>query len=486
MHDVVEPNLFVFFGGTGDLARRKLMPALARLQARGLLGDHSHVLALSRRSEFDDDSFPRFAREEMLAAGVEQTAVDALCSDRLFFQSIGDGEEEDFLVLKKRIEEIEKAKGLPGNRAFYLALPPSVFEKTITRLGEVELNRSPGFTRIVVEKPFGYDLETAKALNAAIHRYFEESQVYRIDHYLGKDTVQNLLVLRFANPIFEQLWNRQSIESVEIAVAETLGVGARAGYYDKSGGAMRDMIQNHLTQLFSLVAMEVPAAYEPESVRHEKIKLLRSVTFPSKDDAVFGQYTGGSIGGEKIRSYLDEDGIDGTSQTETFVALKLQVDNFRWKGVPFYLRSGKRMPKKESRVVIKFKPAPVSLFQSMGISRLHANILVLKLQPNEGFRLYFDVKAPGSPFRMERMPLIFNYADAFDGDIPDAYETLLLDVLEGDQTLFVHADEVEASWRLYSGLLTAPPRPKPYFAGTWGPEQADPLGISEAKELFRA
>ncbi|MEM9182318.1 MAG: glucose-6-phosphate dehydrogenase [Pseudomonadota bacterium] len=291
-------------------------------------------------------------------------------------------------------------------------------------------------------------------------------------------------MFRFANPIFEQLWNRNSIESVEIAVGESLGTGGRAGYYDKSG-ALRDMIQNHLTQLFSLIAMEVPSVYEPDAVRHEKIKVLRSTLSPTPEDVIYGQYASGAIDGEKVIGYLDEDGIAPGSATETFVALKLRVDNWRWQGVPFYLRTGKRMPQKTSRVVIKFKGAPISLFQSMGEVGVARNVMVLKLQPDEGFDLYFDVKTPGSPFDIQRRPLHFSYKESFD-EIPEAYETLLLDVLEGDQTLFVHAEEVEASWKLYSDLIENPPKPKPYFSGSWGPEAADFLGVDEAQKLFRS
>ncbi|MEM7704726.1 MAG: glucose-6-phosphate dehydrogenase [Pseudomonadota bacterium] len=480
----IEPNLFVFFGGTGDLARRKLMPSLARLQARGLLGEHSYVLALSRKEDFDDASFRRFAHDEMLKAGVSEAACSSLCESRLFFQCINNSSHEDFATLKARIEEIEQAHDLPQNRAYYLALPPTVFEHTIEGLGRAGLNHSKGWTRIVVEKPFGHDLASAQSLNAQIHAQFDESQVYRIDHYLGKDTVQNFLVFRFANPIFEQLWNRNSIESVEIAVGESLGTGGRAGYYDKSG-ALRDMIQNHLTQLFSLIAMEVPSVYEPDAVRHEKIKVLRSTLAPTPEDVIYGQYASGAIDGEKVIGYLDEDGIAPGSATETFVALKLRVDNWRWQGVPFYLRTGKRMPQKTSRVVIKFKGAPISLFQSMGEVGVARNVMVLKLQPDEGFDLYFDVKTPGSPFDIQRRPLHFSYKESFD-EIPEAYETLLLDVLEGDQTLFVHAEEVEASWKLYSDLIENPPKPKPYFSGSWGPEAADFLGVDEAQKLFRS
>ncbi len=482
-HRHVEPNLFVFFGGTGDLARRKLMPSLARLQSRGLLGEGSYVLALSRKPDFDDESFRAFAHQEMTKFGTDPSVSEGFL-DRLYFQCIHDSNDEDFQHLKTRIEEIEERHGIPQNRAYYLALPPSVFEHTIDGLGRAGLNHSEGWTRIVVEKPFGHDLASAQALNVKVHEHFDESQVYRIDHYLGKDTVQNFMVFRFANPIFERLWNRDNIEAVEIAVGESIGTGGRAGYYDSSG-ALRDMIQNHLTQLFTLITMEVPATYDPESVRHEKIKVLRSTLPPARGEVVYGQYAGGSVDGEKTKGYLHEEGVAPNSQTETFVALKLRIDNWRWQGVPFYLRTGKRMPQKTSRVVVKFKGAPVSLFESMGNVDLDPNVLVLKLQPDEGFDLYFDVKKPGSPFDIQRMPLRFRYQEAFE-EIPEAYETLLLDVLEGDQTLFVHAEEVEASWRLYSELIENPPKPKPYFGGSWGPESADELGVDEAHKLFRS
>lgn len=475
----IEPNLFVFFGGTGDLARRKLMPSLARLQSRGLLGEGSYVLALSRKPEFDDESFRAFAHDAMVGFGVKHSVSEGFL-DRLYFQCIGDSTDEDFWQLKARIEEIEARHEIPQNRAYYLALPPTAFDQTIDGLGRAGLNRSHGWTRIVVEKPFGHDLESAQALNAKIHQHFDESQVYRIDHFLGKDTVQNFMVFRFANPIFERLWNRESIESVEIEVGESIGTDGRAGYYDKSG-ALRDMIQNHLTQLFSLIAMEVPATYDPVAVRNEKIKVLRSTLPPAREEVVYGQYAGGTVNGEKTKGYLHEEGVAPNSQTETFVALKLRIDNWRWQGVPFYLRTGKRMPKKTSRVVVKFKGAPVSLFASMGKADPAANVLVLKLQPDEGFDLYFDVKSPGSPFDIKKQPLRFRYSEEF-GEIPEAYETLLLDVLDGDQTLFVHSEEVETSWALYRDLIQNPPRPQPYFGGSWGPDSADRLGVDEARK----
>ena len=465
----VPPHVFVIFGATGDLTKRKLLPAFYHLLQRREAGGHAFVLGTSR-SDWSDDDFRKFAREALRETGFSDDDLRRWCDGRLFFHSLGpDG--DNFEGLKARIEALEARFDLPGNRVFYLSLAPKVFPATVEALGETGLNRSDGWTRIVIEKPFGHDLDSARALNRHVHQHFDEHQVYRIDHYLGKETVQNLLVFRFANALFENAWNRDRVRQVEITVAEELGVGTRAGYYDKSG-ALRDMIQNHLTQLLTLVAMDVPSTFEADALRQEKVKVLHAVAPIRPEDAVFGQYGGGRVDGEAVPAYRDEEGVPDGSSTETYVALRLRVQNWRWQGVPFYLRTGKRLPQRCTQIAVHFHQAPVSIFQPYDdCCDVAPNILVITLQPNEGFDLRFEVKAPGEPFSLQPQTLTFRYEEAF-GALPDAYETLLLDVVTGDQTLFVHADEVEAAWALYTPLLERAHDVHPYEAGTWGPEES--------------
>jgi glucose-6-phosphate 1-dehydrogenase len=468
----LEPHLFVIFGGKGDLAQLKLLPAVAGLAGRRRLPPGTAVLGLGR-NDLSDEEYRAWARESLVQAELDDAAAAAWCGECLFYQTIGGGTPDDYRALAERIRAIERERGLPGNRVFYLALPPAVFAPTIEGLGGAGLNESPGWTRLVIEKPFGTDLDSARELNRRLHRHFAEEQVYRIDHYLGKETVQNLLVFRFANPIFESLWNRDRIESVQITVAETVGAGQRAGYYDRSG-ALRDMVQNHLTQLLTLVAMEVPAAFDAEAIRAEKVKVLRSVLPLGERDIVWGQYVAGEVSGQMVPGYRDEVEVPDDSATETFVGLRMEVANWRWQGVPFVLRTGKRLPARVTEIRVAFRRPPVSIFQPFPECRLHSNVLTLRLQPDEGFRLSFDVKTQGEGIHLATHHLRFDYGEAF-GALRDAYETLLVDVMTGDQTLFVHADEVEAAWRLYTPLLQRQHAPLPYPAGTWGPAAADAL-----------
>jgi glucose-6-phosphate 1-dehydrogenase len=469
----LEPHLFVVFGGMGDLSRRKLLPALAGLATRGLLPPGTTVLAVGREG-LDDAGYREHAREALSSAGIPAGDAGSWCEACVHYQDVGESTAADFRALAERIAALERAHGLPGNRVFYLALPPAAFAPTVESLGEAGLDEGPGWTRLVVEKPFGSDLESARALNRTLHRHFDEGQIYRIDHYLGKETVQNLLVFRFANPIFESLWNRDRIASVHVNVSETVGAGARAGYYDRAG-ALRDMVQNHLTQILALVAMEVPGSFDADAIRAEKVKVLRSVQPVSPRDVVRGRYEAGTVEGEAVPGYRDDPGVPADSRTETFVALRLEVSNWRWQGVPFVLRTGKRMPRRLSEVRVVFRRPPVSIFQPYRECRLHSNVLTLRLQPDEGFELGFEVKTPGEGVDLATQHLRFGYDAAF-GPLRDAYETLLLDVMTGDQTLFVHAEEVEAAWRLYSPLLELPGEPLPYPAGSWGPPEADRLG----------
>ena len=474
----IPPHLFVVFGATGDLMRRKLLPALAQLGSRGALRQ-SVVLGVGR-SGWDDARFRTWAREALKAAGPKAEALSRWGETCLFFQSVGQGRPEDYRALRARVEALEREFELPGNRVFYLALPPHAFAPTVEEVGRSGLHRGRGWARLVIEKPFGLDLSSARELNARIHAYFDERQVYRIDHYLGKETVQNLFTFRFTNPIFESVWNRDRIDHVQITVAETIGVEGRRDYYDHVG-ALRDMVQNHLTQLLTLVAMEPPAAFEPEAIRNEKVKVLRSAVPVRREDVFFGQYERGRIEGSEVPGYGEE--IDAPSRTETFVALRLEVANWRWQGVPFYLRTGKRMERPLSQVVVRFRAAPVVLFGPG--CRAESNVLVITIQPDEGFDLYFSVKSPGQPIRFTTERLHFRYAEAF-GPLPEAYETLLMDILLGDPSLFVRSDEVEEAWRLYAPLLVDRPEVYPYRAGTWGPQEADALLGREGRSWFPA
>ena len=475
-----DPCLFVVFGGTGDLARRKILPALCNLAAQGHLDERTQIVGLGRSPQ-PDEAFREIARGALSDAGFSLDQIQRL--DRvLHYQPMGGGGPESFRALGQRLESLSRTHQLPPNRVFYMSLPPEVFAGTVAGLGEAGLGRSDGWVRLVVEKPFGRDLASAIELNQLIHRHFAEQQVYRIDHYLGKETVQNLLVFRLANGLIESAWNRDRVDSVQITVAETLGVGTRAGYYDSSG-ALRDMVQNHISQLLTLVAMEVPSSFDAEAIRFEKRKVLRTIAPIEQHHVVRGQYAAGTVDGERVRGYLEETGVRERSQTETFVALKLYVDTWRWQGVPFYLRTGKRLPKKMTQIVVRFREAPVSFFRRLGYQQDTVDLLTITLQPDEGFAFYFDIKAPGEPFHLHRIPLRFNYSERFPA-VPEAYQTLIHDILGGDQTLFVHGEEVEESWRVFEPLLRDPPPVRAYAAGSWGPPEAEAIAILD-REIWQ-
>ncbi len=464
---MAEPHLFIIYGGTGDLTGRKLLPSMYQIMVDSGMAAESVLLGVSSK-ELDDASYRDFARKSLSDAGIDDT--DPWCDERVYYQQVPRGE-DTLGMLADKIAAIETAHRLPGNRVFYLALPPTAFPEVITALSKAGLNQSPGWTRIVIEKPFGRDLASAQALNSLVHRHFDESQIYRIDHYLGKETVRNLLAFRFANMLFESSWDRDRVDAIEITVAESLGIGSRSAYYN-GAGVIRDMVQNHLTQLLALVAMEAPHSFDAEAIRDGKVQLLNAVRPIDLNEVTLGQYAAGDHEGQPVAAYRDEEQVPDDSTTPTYVSLKVEIDNWRWQGVPFYLRTGKRMPAKSSQIVIRFRPPPICIFHGKRDQcEEHQNIIKLMLQPNEGFEVHFDVKSPGESLRLIGKQLRFMYADDF-ARLPDAYQTLIYDIIQGDQTLFVRSDEVEASWRLYDPVLQAASgghKLHHYDAGSWGP-----------------
>ena len=410
------------------------------------------------RDEFRDDVW------ETLADGMRYIATDFADEH---------GEEE----LEQTLTELDSQRELQGNRVFYLAIPPSVFPTVVGALGRHRSERK-GWTRLVVEKPFGHDLESARELTAVIHEHFTEDEVFRIDHYLGKETVQNMLALRFANGIFEPIWNRQFIDHVQITVAESIGIEGRAGYYEQAG-AIRDIFQNHLLQLLAITAMEPPIDFTAESVRNEKVKVLRAMHTPGPKSVVRGQYGRGFVEGEEVRGYREEDAVDPRSMTETYVAAKLYVDNWRWADTPFYVRMGKRLARRETTIAIQFKRAPHPPFEETAADGLRPNVLLVHIQPDEGVSLAIGAKVPGQGMTIRTVHMDFLYGGAFRTDMPEAYERLILDCMLGDATLFTRTDEVEEQWKLVDAIVAAWKRDRPsfpnYAAGTWGPPSADEL-----------
>ena len=448
--------LFILFGATGDLAAKKLLPALYSLSQHT---DADFTVLGVGRSDWDDAAFQDYAQQEIDTT--EDASQDVREWTEKTLQFVNVPSYDDYSPLFERLEEFNA-----DLRIYYLATPPGAFTDLITRLGEYENEQEDrAQTKLVIEKPFGRDLDSARALNEVVHSYFEERQVYRIDHYLGKETVQNLLVFRFANALFEPLWNRTHIDHVDILVAETGDLEGRAGYYD-GVGVIRDMIQNHLSQLFTLVAMEPPATLDADAIHHEKIKVLHATTPPDLDKTQLGQYGEGETGG----AYISHERVPANSSTPTYASVELRIDNWRWQGVPFTLRTGKRMPEDVTEIRVSFRCPPVTLFEGHGPCDLAPNTLTIRLQPHEGFGLSFEVKQPGDGFALSTQSLAFRYDEAF-GPLRDAYETLLHDVVTGDRTLFVHAAEAEASWSLYAPLLEADLPVLEYPSGTWGPSE---------------
>lgn len=488
----------VIFGGSGDLARRKLVPALFELHRQGLLAPSTAIVGFSRSVGSDeawrDDLAKAFDEHGGAARDPEAWREFAA---RLFAFRGDLASDASFAGLKARLEEIERERGLPGNRLYDLAIPPSGIADAARRLGAAGLvhpvEGGGPFSRLVVEKPFGHDLASARELNEVVHASFRERQVFRIDHYLGKETTQNILVFRLGNGIFEPLWNRRYVDHVQITVAETIGVEGRGKFYEEAG-VLRDVVQNHLLQLLCLVAMEPPVAFEANVVRDEKVKVLRSVRPQSAAellrDTVRGQYAAGAVDGRPVRGYRQEPDVSGASLSETYAAWKLQVENWRWAGVPFYLRAGKRLPKRVTEIAITFKTPPIALFRHAGCAVGEPNVLVLRIQPDEGIALRIGAKRPGPTMRVETVKMDFRYAEHFGEKPPDAYERLLLDALNGDGTLFARRDEVEAAWELVEGVLdvwaeSPPPDLPNYEAGTWGPEAATELLARDGRRWRR-
>ncbi|MCC6426963.1 MAG: glucose-6-phosphate dehydrogenase [Phycisphaerales bacterium] len=465
-------HLIVIFGATGDLAHRKLIPALYELERHSQAKGRATIMGVARAG-ISDQEYRQQVIDAMKAAGETGPEVTDWAHRAIFFQTLGDQGSAAYQALRARIEELEQSVGSPGNRMFYLALPLPAFPPTVEALGAAGLNKSPGWTRIVVEKPFGRDLDSAKSLNALLHRFYSEDDVFRLDHYLGKETVQNLIAFRFGNALWEPIWNRDRIKAVEITAAEELGVESRGAFYEQAG-AVRDIIQNHLLQVLGLVAMDAPAGIDGSSVSNEKLKVLKSIAPIREQDFVLGQYAAGEANGKSILGYRQETGVKPDSRTETFAAVRLAINSWRWEGVPFYLRTGKRMAKKTTKIVVTFHCPPAAVFNPYIVCGNESNRLTITLQPNEGFNLAFQVKIPGEGMRLHTQEMRFRYADEF-GKLPEAYQTLLLDVMRGDHTLFVRNDEVEAAWQVCEPLINGKSEVYVYPAGSWGPSRTDAI-----------
>ena len=490
---MAEPCTMVICGATGDLTERKLGPALYNAMLGGFLPPEFTVVGFARR-ELTDDQF-----QEHLLAGIDKHSRNKPAQPAIwesFARGIeyhrGEFDDPDaYAELAKRLDRIDRDRGTGGNRLFYLAVPPSLYPEIVNQLDRAGLAASGrqrrsgkgGWTRVIVEKPFGYDLTSAKTLNHVIGEVFDEDQVFRIDHYLGKETVQNLAVFRFGNGLFEPIWNRRYIDSVQITVAETVGVEGRGEFYD-STGALRDIVQGHALQLMAMFAMDPPVEFHAQDLRDEKLKVLRAVKPMSAADVaantVRGQYVSGWVEGEKVSSYRDQPEVAPDSQTETYAALKLGIDSWRWAGVPFYLRTGKALPSRVTEIAVTFKQAPLALFARAGVPQIDANVLAIRVQPDEGILLRFGAKVPGQGLHIRTVNMDFRYGSSFAVDPPDAYETLLLDAMIGDASLFTRDDEVERAWEILDPILEAWERGEGgplhfYAAGTWGPPAADEL-----------
>jgi glucose-6-phosphate 1-dehydrogenase len=485
---VPDPCTIVLFGATGDLAHRKLVPALFQLARGGNLPSECAIVGFARRDWTDADLRAEYEKTLSKSAGAEFRELWPQFANRIFFSKGVFDEPASFQTLKETLDRVDKTLGTQGNRVFYLAVAPEFFATIIEQLGAAGLvhpgHQDHPWSRVVIEKPFGHDLKSARVLNRDVSTVLDESQIYRIDHYLGKETVQNIHALRFGNSIFEPIWNRRYVASVQITVAEEVGMaGGRGAYYD-TAGTIRDMVQNHMMQLLCLVAMEPPVDLSADAVRNEKVKVLQALPRWGPEDVfrnvVRAQYTAGSIQGVEAPGYLEEKGVAPQSKTDTYVAIRLELSNWRWAGVPFLLRTGKRLPKRATEIAIQFRRPPTELFEPEIDGQSGANQLVLRIQPNEGASLTFEAKVPGSRRRLQEVRMDFRYGTAFAVPPPEAYERLILDGMLGDPTLYTRTDEVESAWRFITSILDAwelpeALRPVNYVAGSWGPPEADAL-----------
>ena len=486
------PCILVIFGAAGDLTKRKLIPAIYNLRKNNLLPDSFAIIGVAR-AEMNDEEFRRRLRDDMNEFATEKVEPQVWdwIAQRLSYLSGDFNDEQTFTNLKDALEKIDRNRDTSGNYCFYLATAPQYFATAVQKLGAAGLTKEgkDHWRRVVIEKPFGCDLKSAQKLNRDLKRVLKEDQIYRIDHYLGKETVQNILIFRFANGIFEPIWNRSYIDCVQITAAEKVGVEQRGGYYEQAG-ALRDMVPNHLLQLVTLTAMEPPVSFKPNAVRDEQAKVLHAIQCPSPEEAgqrtVRGQYDAGLIDGEPVPAYRHEPNVAPDSSVETFVALKILIDNWRWSDVPFYLRTGKRLAARDTEIAIKFKRAPFMLFRDSPVDQLSSNRLVLHIQPDEGISLRFGAKEPGPILKIGAVDMDFDYEDYF-GDVPSTgYERLLHDCMMGDATLFQRADQVEAGWAVVAPIQEAwansPPTAFPnYEAGTWGPKEADDLLVKDGR-----
>jgi len=488
-----DPCALVVFGVTGDLARKKLLPAVYDLGNRGLLPPGFLLLGFARR-DWGDGDFADMARKHAQAGARTPWHDDVWqrISDATRFIPGSFDDDDAFDLLRDTLASESKAHGVAGNAAFYLSIPPPAFPAVLTqmqRTGLADDQLSGGWRRVVVEKPFGHDLASARSLNTLVDDVFSPASVFRIDHYLGKETVQNLLALRFANAMFEPIWNNNYVDAVQITMAEDVGIGSRAGFYDGAGAA-RDVLQNHLLQLLALTAMEEPFSFDADSLRTEKRKVLSAVRLPEDlgSYAVRGQYTAGWLGGRHVQGYRQEADVPSDSSTETYAAVRLSIDNRRWAGVPFYLRTGKRLPRRVTEIAVQFRRAPHLPFAATDTEELGQNQLVIRVQPDEGITLRFGSKVPGSAMEVRDVSMDFSYSDAFTESSPEAYERLILDVLLGDGSLFPTTEEVEASWNVIDPLEEhwAGTEPEPYAAGTWGPPGAERMLERDGRAWRRA